>query len=1452
MTWTNADLATRAIANGTAGADDIRGLGNYTNRIYGLDGNDYLVGGALADIIDGGTGNDTLLGGDGDDVITGGTGNDYIDGNTGNDTLIGGTGNDTFYGSTGNDTYVIAVGDGVDTIADYGSGTDTDVAQLGMKSTDITALLRVGNDLVIQSAAGDQLTVIDQLSGSRDYYGYGVEQFKFSDGVTWNAINIGTNTADTLNGTAGNDVIDGKEGNDVLNGGAGDDQYNFNLGNGSDQIIETNGTDRIVFGSGITASQITASRANNEIILSVNGSDNIRFADLGSGNYAVEQFKFADGGILGASWINALFNTPPTGTDKAVTINEDTSYTLSAADFGFNDVDVGDNLNAVRIDSLPGAGSLRLNGNALTAGQVVAVSSLGSLIFTPVANANGNAYTGLTFSVQDQKGAFDNYPNTLTFNVNSVNDAPVVATTITAQTALEDSAFTFTVPANTFSDVDVGDTLTYSATLANGSALPSWLTFNAATRTYSGTPLNQNVGNLSLKVTATDLAGASANQTFGLTVVNTNDAPVVVAAIAAQTTLEDSAFTFTIPTNAFSDVDVGDTLSYSVTLGNGNPLPSWLNYNATTRTISGIPTNSEVGSISLKVVATDTSGASANQTFNLTVQNTNDAPVLAGTVAGQQVTDGSAFSWVVPANLFTDVDVGDKLTYSVLQSNGSALPSWLSFNATTATLQGTPGSANIGSLSLKLIVTDIAGATANTTFNLAVSVAADKTLTGTAGNDILIGASGNDTLNGFAGNDTMIGGLGNDTYTVDVLTDVVTENLNEGTDLVNVAVATAGGTYTVAANVENAILTNTVVYNLTGNALDNVLTGNAAANTLNGGAGNDTLNGLAGNDTMIGGLGNDTYTIDVLTDVITENLNEGTDLVNVALATAGGTYTLAANVENAILTNTVAYNLTGNALNNVLTGNSTANILDGGAGVDTLIGGLGNDTYTIDVLTDVITENLNEGTDLVNVAVTTVGGTYTVAANVENATLTNTVAYSLIGNALDNFLTGNAAANNLNGGAGNDTLNGLAGNDTMIGGLGNDTYTIDVLTDVITENLNEGTDSVNVAVATAGGTYTLAPNVENAMLINTVAYNLTGNALDNVVIGNAAANTLNGGDGNDTLNGLAGNDTMVGGLGNDTYTIDVTTDVVNEAANAGTDTVNVAIATASGTYTVAANVENALLANTVTYSLIGNALNNFLLGNAANNTLTDTAGGNDLLQGLAGTDTLNDTIGNNLFDGGAGNDTMTGGTGREIFIGGTGNDTITTGTGYDVISFNKGDGADIINASTGADNTISLGGNFAYSDLSLTKSTNDLILKMGATDQITLKDWYLSSPTNKSIINLQVVSEAIQGFTLGGADQLRNNKIENFNFSNLVAAFDTAGATANWQLTDARLTTHLLAGSDSAAIGGDLAYQYGKNSNLTGMGTFNAQSVIAAASFGQTAQTLSNPTVWQAELVKMG
>ena len=131
-------------------------------------------------------------------------------------------------------------------------------------------------------------------------------------------------------------------------------------------------------------------------------------------------------------------------------------------------------------------------------------------------------------------------------------------------------------------------------------------------------------------------------------------------------------------------------------------------------------------------------------------------------------------------------------------------------------------------------------------------------------------------------------------------------------------------------------------------------------------------------------------------------------------------------------------------------------------------------------------------------------------------------------------------------------------------------------------------------------------------------------------------------------------------------------------------------------------------------------------------------------------------------------------------------------------------------------------------------------MKTGGTDQITFKNWYATTPS-KPVLNLQIIAEAMADFDAGGSDPLRDQKVENFNFAGLAGAFDAARVAnpglTSWALTDA-LTQFQLAGSDTAALGGDLAYQYGKNGTLSGIGLTAAQQVIGDGSFGSQAQML--------------
>ena len=338
---------------------------------------------------------------------------------------------------------------------------------------------------------------------------------------------------------------------------------------------------------------------------------------------------------------------------------------------------------------------------------------------------------------------------------NTANTAPTVANAIPDQSATSGTAFSYQFPANTFNDADTGDTLTYTATKSDDTALPSWLSFDAATRTFSGTPQSANVGTLSVKVTASD-GTASVSDTFD----------IVVAAVPPATTGVDISSTpshdvdndGTQETYGLDEtIQVQVTFDKAVTVDTTGGTPrlkikmhstygeKWANYQSGSGTtvltfaytvvaqnispngIAVLEDTLELNGGTIKDAANSSDanlahepkGHDSEHKVDYRLTTTNNAPTVANAIPDRTATAGTAFSYQFPANTFNDAD-GDTLTYTATRSDDSALPTWLTFTASSRTFSGTPQTANIGTLSVKVTASD-GTASVSDAFDIVVS-----------------------------------------------------------------------------------------------------------------------------------------------------------------------------------------------------------------------------------------------------------------------------------------------------------------------------------------------------------------------------------------------------------------------------------------------------------------------------------------------------------------------------------------------------------------------------------------------------------------------------------------------------------------------------------------------------------------------------------------------------------
>jgi hypothetical protein len=231
---------------------------------------------------------------------------------------------------------------------------------------------------------------------------------------------------------------------------------------------------------------------------------------------------------------------------------------------------------------------------------------------------------------------------TISIEIDNANRGltPLLGLQTSAQTWSSGQAVNFTLAANTFIELE-GQTLTYSATLADDSALPSWLKFDPVTGTFTGT-VASTATDFGIKVTATDSEGLSTSEWF--------DVAIPSLKLVAQTPAQywNQAVNFTLPANTFSD-SAGQKLVYTATLANGSALPSWLKFDPTSGTFTGVPPGNPLA-FDVKVTAIDVSGLKASETFSIyalggatVTMGTagNDTINLSGTSENNIITGGS-------------------------------------------------------------------------------------------------------------------------------------------------------------------------------------------------------------------------------------------------------------------------------------------------------------------------------------------------------------------------------------------------------------------------------------------------------------------------------------------------------------------------------------------------------------------------------------------------------------------------------------------------------------------------------------------------------------------------------------------------------------------------------------------------------------------------------------------
>ncbi len=1202
--------------------------------------------------------------------------------------------------------------------------------------------------------------------------------------------------------------------------------------------------------------------------------DSSSFQDLDDGESEIITFTYDVVDEHGASVSTSVtitvtgVNDAPIATAILITTNEDAAPSdIDLLSTAF-DVDTNDVLTVQNIIQ--------------TAGRPVALVVNGStLTFDPAPfqdlGIGESEIVTFTYDITDGDVTIT---NTATFTVEGRNDAPTAS--LISITTDEDAAAASVVDLlSTASDVDTNDVLSV-LNITQTAGRPVTPVINGSTLTFDPSPFQDLALGETETVTFTyEITDGNATITNSVTFIveGRNDAPVATAPIGVQIASVATGFTYTIPAGTISDVDASDILTWTATLADGSPLPSWLSFDSGTQTFSGTPPTSQSPLVRISVTATDPHGASASYSFWLaSVDN-----VIMGTPQPDSLTqagNSNEIAYGLESN--DDISMGDGSDiyvyragdgFDIIDDNGFAdndivfIQGYNPADASLSLWANDPDDLRIefGNGDTILIRNTLNGSfqdqieqiiwedgTVWTMQNVRDMLIAQSQ---TAGNDSVTGFFTNDTLEAGTGNDYMVGGDGSDTYIYNVGDgqDIIEDNGFFDTDMVEIrGYSSTDATISqipgdsddllIRFSAGDSILIRNTLLNSAQDTIESILfTGDGVTLTMadirlqlianQQTAGDDNITGFSvnSNEVFEGGLGNDfiqgfdgsdTYIFNMGDgqDVIQDNGFFDTDVLDIrGYSSTDANYAVDPSDSDTLIISfangdsiTIRNTLNGSAQDQIelitfdgdgttftmadirailiaqqqtagddnVQGLSFDETFEAGTGNDFVSGGDGSDTYVFNMGDgqDVIQDNGFFDTDVLDIrGYSSTDASFAVDPGDNNSLIIRfangdsiTIRNTLNGSAQDQIelitFDGDGITYNMTDirtllitqqqTSVHDSITGWNFAATYQTGLGNDTIVAGNGDDIFIYNAGDGRDvyfnfnfggsdsiiingyaSTDVTLiqspSSVNGTILQFGNGDQIILaddryIENITFNGDGVSwnqaqLQAEIALNGTSLTLIQGNNNinDILVSTALDEALEGGSGNDIY---------QYAAGGGSDYILDA-----NDFLFTDRLEVTGYASTdVSFEVTGETDNNLLLDFGGGDMVViigffaNSGGGNTIDEfffagdgiTLTSADILNLMIANQQS---AGNDVITGFRNSEILEGGLGDDYISGGDGADTYIFNLGDGNDIIDDNGFFDTDVLNIVGYASTDASFTRMPgydSDLLITFASGDSI--------------------------------------------------------------------------------------------------------------------------------------